>query len=192
MADKHYEEINGYSLATSTEYHFEVNKEIECPEQFEEMIACLRQASPNDVVYLHLNSPGGCLETTIQVVGAMRNSQATVVTCAEGSVASGAAILFFCGEVMTLTDHCEFLIHTPRGGMGGKVPDQMSTLQSLERRVLRLYEDVFGGFLTEEELAEVGNGRELFLSSEDVEERIKQYMERMQQEATDEEEQIED
>tara|TARA_R110000751_G_scaffold203900_1_gene308423 strand:- start:21 stop:599 length:579 start_codon:yes stop_codon:yes gene_type:complete len=192
MAEKQYEEINGYSLATSTEYHFEVNKEIECPEQFEEMIGCLRQSGPNDTIYIHLNSPGGCLETTIQVIGAMRNSQATVVTCAEGSVASGAAIIFFAGHMMTLVPHCEFLIHTARGGMGGKLPDQLSTVASLERRLLTLYDDVFGGFLTKRELGQVKNGRELFLTSEDVEQRLQEYMARMQQDAEEQETELED
>lgn len=179
MSDKNYEEINGYSLATSTEYHFEVNKEIACPEQFEELIGCLRQASPNDTIYIHLNSPGGCLETTIQVIGAMRNSQATVVTCAEGMVASGAAAIYFAGEMMTLVPHCTFLIHTSRGGDGGKLPDRAAYLMHLKEQMDELYNDIFGEFLSDEELEQVANGRELFLSSKDVEERLQQYMERM-------------
>lgn len=176
------EQIDHYATPIGVEHHFSIVSEIEGPESFSDFFAILRQAGEEDVVYLHINSPGGRLDTTVQIINAMNECRAPVVTCAEGDIASGAAIIFFSGDAFKIASHCEFLIHTASGGNLGKISDNLSSVKFAVKRMEHLYEEVLGGFLTEEELTWVSRGEEFYLSSEDVKERIQGYMDRREQE----------
>lgn len=183
-------QINHYAVPAGVEHHFDLTYEIGDPEEFQDFFTILRQAGPDDLVYIHINSPGGRLDTTIQIINAMGECQAPIVTSAEGDVASGAAIIFFSGDAFKIGDHCEFLIHTASAGSIGKISDNLSAVRFAVDRLNKLYKSVLGGFLTEEELDWIGRGEEFYLSSEDVKERIQAYMDQMEQE--EEEEQTED
>lgn len=166
------EQIRCTAVPQGTTYHFDLNCDIEDPEQFGDFFTILREASPEDLVFIHINSAGGCFDTTVQIVNAMDRTQATVVTSAEGLVASGAACVFFSGHAFQIGKHCEFLIHTGSSRMSGKINDTMSCVAFTIKRIKEFYEDVLGEFLTEEELGLVERGEEFFLTSSEVEERI--------------------
>lgn len=182
------EQIDHYATPIGVEHHFSIVSEIEGPESFGDFFAILRQAGEEDVVYLHINSPGGRLDTTVQIINAMKECRAPVVTCAEGDIASGAAIVFFSGDAFKIASHCEFLIHTASGGNLGKISDNLSSVKFAVRRMEHLYEEVLGRFLTEEELGWIGRGEEFYLSSEEVLERIDKFLEENEEEETEESE----
>lgn len=181
-------QINHYAIPAGVEHHFDLTFAIEDPDQFEDFFAVLRQAGPEDLIYIHINSPGGQLDTTVQIINAMDECAATIITSAEGQVASGAAIVFFSGHAFKIADHCEFLIHTASGGNLGKISDNLSAVRFQVDRMNKIYSDVLGGFLTEQELDWIARGEEFYLSSDEVKERIQAYVERMQEEAEEEEE----
>lgn len=182
MSETQVPEVIYYSKPIAIEHHFEIGP-IDCPEQFKDLFAILRESGPDDVVYLHLNTPGGCLYTTIQIRNAMLSSKATVVTCAEGAVQSGGSILFFSGDAFVVGDHCDFLIHTASGrGPHEKVNDKLVSAQATSRLLEELYEDVFGGFLSKKELREIKEGRETYLTSGQVKDRVVAYMKKQQEE----------
>lgn len=172
------EQIRCTAEPQGTTYHFDLNCDIECPEQFEDFFTILRQAGPEDLVFIHINSAGGSLDTSVQIVNAIDGTQATVVTSAEGLVASGAACIFFSGHAFQIGKHCEFLIHTASGGHSGKINDTMTSVGFSIRRIKEFYEDVLGTFLTQEELDLVSRGEEFFLTSEEVTERINNVIEK--------------
>ena len=175
-------QINHYAVPTGVEHHFDLTDEIGGPEGFQDFFAILRQAGPEDLIYIHINSPGGRLDTTVQIINAMKECPAPIVTCAEGDIASGAAIIFFSGDAFKIADHCEFLIHTASGANLGKISDNLSAVRAAVKRMEALYVDVFGRFLAEEELAWVSRGEEFYLSSEEVLERIDKFLEENEEE----------
>lgn len=166
------EQIRCTAVAQGTIYHFDLDCDIGSPEQFSDFFSILREASQADIIIVHINSPGGDLDTTVQIVNAIETTQATVITSAEGLVASGAACVFFSGHAFQIGKHCEFLIHTASGGHSGKLNDTMTSVGFSIKRIKTFYEDVLGDFLTAEELDLVSRGEEFFLTSEEVEERI--------------------
>lgn len=163
-------------------YHFDLNCPIEDPGQFSNFFTILREASPDDIVFIHINSPGGSLDTTVQILNAMNTTKSTIVTSAEGMVASGAAVIFFSGHAFQIAEHCEFLIHTASGGNAGKISDNLTSVRFSVERLKHLYETVLGGFLKEEELEWIARGEEFFLTSEQVTERINTFIEEQQEE----------
>lgn len=174
-------QISCVAVPQGTTYHFDLDCDIGFPDQFSDFFTILRQASPDDVVFIHINSPGGSLDTTVQILHSIKQTSATVVTSAEGMVASGAAIIFFSGDAFQVADHCEFLIHTASSGSGGKISDTLSSVNFQVKRIKKLYEDVLGGFLLEEELDWIARGEEFYLNSEEVVERITLFAEAQQE-----------
>jgi len=176
------QEMNHYAVPMGIRHHFDLDFDIEESSQFSNFFSILREAGPEDVVYVHINCNGGSIDTTVQIVNAIKNSSATVITSAEGMVASGAAIIFFSGDAFQIGDHCQFLVHTASGGGPGKISDTMSFVSATTQRIQDLYADVFGGFLTEEELDSIRRGEEFYLTSEQVKERIQEFMAQQEEE----------
>ena len=79
---------------TAREIHFYISEDIGDPELYIDMIHTLNTATPNDIVYMHLNTSGGQLDTGVQIINAMKNSQAKVVTVLECMAHSLGTLLF--------------------------------------------------------------------------------------------------
>ncbi len=160
------------------EHHFHLDFNIGDADAFHYFFTCLRQAGPEDVIYLHINSDGGQVDTTVQIIHAINSTQATVVGCAEGSVASAAAFIFFACHAFQIADHCEFLIHNGRGGQVGKPNDNVSYAESHHKRIEGIVKRTVGKFFSKKDIKAVLNGREFFLTSEEVSERIAKTIEK--------------
>lgn len=169
--------MHHYAIPMGVEHHFHLDFEIGEPEDFHDFFTILRQAGKEDIVFLHINSIGGRVTTCIQVLHAINTTEATVVGCAEGDVASCAAFLFFACHAFQVADHCTFLIHNGTGGYMGKPNDNMAQAIAHKKQVKSIIRDTAGPFLTKKELKEVLQGRELYLTSKDVTKRINKVIE---------------
>lgn len=165
------------------QYDFYLDFGIEGPETFYDFFQVLRDAGPEDAVVLHINSPGGSLNTCIQVIDAINKAQCTVIGSAEGEVASAAAFIFFSCHGYQIGHHCEFLVHTARGGSVGKTGDMESEVGSLQKRMRGFLKDVLGPFFTKKEIKRILDGREHYLSGDEVLDRIHKAMENMEEES---------
>ncbi len=150
------------------DYHYDIIGPIADAEQYNELFEILRTASEKDVVYLHINSPGGDLMTTVQIINAMRMSEAQIVTCAEGDVASGASMLFFSGTGFMVSPHAMFMLHDGAAMAGGKFNENLKAAQANAELLRRVYHDVYGGFFTPEEIDGVLEGKDIWIIGEDI------------------------
>lgn len=164
------------------QYDFYLDFDIREPEPFYDFFSILREASPDDVVFIHLNSPGGSLDVTVQIMNAIQTTRATVIGCAEGLVASGAAFIFFSCHGFQIAEHSSFLIHSASGGFGGKISDVTADVTHSGSRMKNLMKSALGGFFTKKEIKKLADGREHYLSGEEVADRISDYMEKAQEE----------
>jgi len=173
--------MNVTAKPLSVQYDFYLDFAIEGPEPFYDFFATLREAGPDDLIFIHINSPGGSLSTCVQVINAINLTQATVVGCAEGDVASAAAYIFFSCHAFQLADHCSFLIHSDSGGFGGKISDVSADVVFTHARMKNLMKDTLGQFFSKKEIRKLLDGREHYLSSEEVADRISKAMEEAQE-----------
>lgn len=160
------------------EYHFYIDKEIKEPDPFYDMLTILREASPQDYIFLHFNSPGGNLHTALQLIDAIDNSPATVVGCADGDVSSAASALFFACHAFKINPASQFLIHSGNGGEIGKPADVLAGAEFYHKAIRDFLTSSYSRFLEEEELEDVLRGRELYLTGAEVEERINNVLEK--------------
>ena len=109
-----------FERAIARTYDLYLHDTIEGPDKYINWNQLFRSAGPNDVIYVHINSYGGQINTAIQMMRAMRETEATIVTSIEGACLSAATMIFLCGDLCEVSDHSQFMVHTYSGGSFGK------------------------------------------------------------------------
>ena len=132
------------------------------------LIKQLKTAHPNDIVHIHINTPGGDMYTTMQIINSIRACPATVATHADGQVASAGSLIFFSGDMMSVAELSTFLIHNGSGGIGGKMSDMHLQSDDLKATCYKIFHSVYEPFLTSDEVDKVLSGVDIYLDSEQV------------------------
>lgn len=153
-------------------YHFYISDIIEDYKQYQDLINTLKVAEEHDRIVIYLNCPGGDLYISIQIINAIRASRATVVTSMDGQVCSAATLIFLSGNEYIVNKHCSFMIHNYSEGVFGKGNEIISRVKHATDWFEKLTYDIYGGFLTDSEIKDVLEGKDIWLDSEQVLERL--------------------
>ncbi len=167
-----------------TIYHYYISDLIEEHAPFYELLNTLKTAEAHDRIIIYLNCPGGALYVAIQIVNAIQTSQATVITCLDGQVCSAATLIFLVGHEYIVNKHGSFMIHNYSEGVFGKGNEIISRVKHATDWFEKLTYDIYGNFLTSEEIEGVLQGKDLWLDSDAVLERLQK---KEQNEETEEE-----
>ena len=157
---------------TAQQIHFYLNKTIEAPDLYSDMIHRINTASAYDTVYIHLNTPGGRLDTGVQILNAMRNSEAKIVTILEAEAFSLGTLIFLAGDELIVNDHCVIMLHNFTGGVRGKGHEQLAELEATVKWFTSIAREIYIPFLTEDEFNRIIKGEDLWLHSKEIRERI--------------------
>lgn len=158
------------------QYHFYLSDSIGPPKDYVEMIQRIKTASPHDIVYIYLNTPGGHINTGIQIISAMKMSQGHIVTVIEGEVCSLATLIFLHGDEMVVHDHCLFMVHNHSGGAYGKGHEYLASANATARWFGELAEETYAGFMTEAEIKRMMSGEDFWMTSTEVRERLQNFV----------------
>lgn len=157
---------------TSTRTDFYLCSGIGEPGLYVDIFHTLLAASPNDVIYIHLNTDGGSLSTGIQLINAMTNSQAKIVTCLEGNAFSLGTLIFLCGDEMVVNDHSMMMFHDYSGGVGGKGSEQASQITATRKWFAQLLKQVYVPFLSQEEVDRILRGEDIWMAAPEINARL--------------------
>lgn len=80
-------------------------------------------AKDNDVVHIHIASPGGSVFLMGRLVSAIKSTKAKVITYAQGCVASAATTVWISGHERHILPGAYFMQHMSSQGLGGKSSD---------------------------------------------------------------------
>lgn len=152
--------------------HLYLSEGINEPKDYINIIHTIKTASPHDTIYMYLNTPGGYLDTGVQLISAMRASQGHVVTVLEGTVASLGALLFLCGDEFIVHQHVLFMIHNHSGGQWGKGHEYLAKAEATAKWFENIARDVYRDFLSESEIKEMLDGKDFWLQTDDVKKRL--------------------
>ena len=166
---KHYAQVIQVSI-----HHFYITGEIESEvDRYIDMINIIKTAEVHDKIFLYLNTPGGSINTTIQIVSAINQSNAEVITVIEGEVCSAGTFIFLAGDNYIVNDNCSFMIHNYSHGLYGKGAEVAGYIKFAEKHFAHLVNNFYKDFLTEEEIQDVLNDKDFWMSSDEVLERLK-------------------
>lgn len=152
--------------------HYYLSGLIEEPHRYVDMIQKIQLASPDDIVYIHLNTPGGHLDTGVQIINAMQASAAHIVVAIEANCHSLGTLIFLAADEFIVHDNCLMMIHNFSGGTMGKGNEQHSQLEAQIKWFNTLAKKLYVPFLSESELGSVIKGEDIWLQSEDIRKRL--------------------
>lgn len=155
-----------------SQYRFYLTDEIEEPDKYHQMCQVMRQAGERDQIFIHINSEGGRIDSTVQIIAAMKESKADVVTVADGIVASAATLLFLAGDGFIVNPHCLFMIHNFSGGAYGKGHELEAQIHADVRWFTRVANDYYEAFLSKAEIKKVFKGEDYWFTADEVTTRI--------------------
>lgn len=161
---------NTYTQRTS---HFYISSMIDEPHKYVDMIHRLHVANEPDIVFIHINSPGGLVDSGIQIINAMQTSNAQVITSLEGQAASMAALMFLAGDEYVIHDDCMLMLHNYSGAAWGKGHEILQQAQGVSSWLQKMFHKLVVPFVSEEEFEEMMNGKDLWMDSDEVRKRLK-------------------
>lgn len=169
-------------------HHFYITGDIEDElDRYVEMFNILKISEEHDQIHIYLNTPGGSLATTIQIISAIEQSQAHVTTVIEGEVCSAGTLIFFAGHEYVVSDHCTMMIHNYSHGPRGKGGEVKAQVEYSEKYFKKLANCFYKDFLTEEEIEAVCNDRDIWMDSDEIMSRLDHKIEVMNEGLEDEE-----
>lgn len=153
-------------------HEFYLSGAVKSPEEYIDWFDQIRNCGPNDVVKIHINSPGGDLYTAIQFIRVLTDCQGTIITSVEGACMSAATLIFMIADQYEVSPHSVFMFHNYSSGMygkGGELYDSIIHERKWSEGIMReLYQD----FLTEEEINSILDNKDIWMDGDQVAERM--------------------
>jgi ATP-dependent protease ClpP protease subunit len=139
-----------------------------------DFVHALRYAPEGQEITIHINSPGGNLNSCLSIINAIDASAANITTVVDGEAASAAAMIWLSGhnKIIASTHVC-VMLHGASTGFGhAKTADIKNSTTATERIVESLLDDLTEGFLTDDERSDIRKGVDVYLTGSDIVARI--------------------
>lgn len=149
-----------------------ISGEIREPQYYTEMFYTLRTANPTDLVFLHLNSPGGDFNTGLQIINNIIASDAQVATVLEARAYSMAALIFLAGDDLVVHDNCQLMFHTYSGIFAGKGNEQQAEGVAVSKWFEKVMNRICVPFLSEAEVGKILRGSDVWMDSDEIHRRL--------------------
>lgn len=142
------------------------------PKYYRRVADRIASLGANDEVKFIINSPGGRLDGLVTLLDALQQTDANSIAVISGEAHSAASILALNCNQVYVSDYSTMLVHNVSFGAVGKgsdVRDQVKHTLDFSERIFR---QTYTGFLSEEEINQVLNGKEIWLVGEEIAERL--------------------
>ena len=167
---------NMFTKVIGRQYSFYLSGEVKEPEEYIEWFDIIRNAGPDDDIVIHINSMGGNLDTALQFIRAISETQACVTTSIEGSCMSAATMIFLQGHSFQISPFSLFMVHNYSGGAFGKGGEMYDNIVYERNWSKDFLHTVYKDFLTEAEINSMLDNKDLWLTHKDVETRCRELM----------------
>ena len=147
--------------------------QIDEPSQYNELCFKLKTASPAEVFTLHLNTPGGIIDSATMIIDAIKTSKAKVIANINGTVASAGTIITLACDEVVVADHTSFMIHNYSGGLSGKGHEMKARQEFIDAQLNASFKTFYKGFLSEDEMEDVIDGKDMWMGKDEVVSRLK-------------------
>lgn len=153
-------------------YNIFIYSAIRDVEQFIPAVECLQIATEQDVVVVHLSTPGGDVDATDTFLQALAYTRARVIFVASGGVHSAGTLILMHADEVVLSENFNALVHNGSVGFGSKFSDFKSASRFALEHMENLFRRCYRGFLTEQELEELVAGKDFWFTADEFTERL--------------------
>jgi ATP-dependent protease ClpP protease subunit len=158
-----------------SEYHLRLARPITEVDDFEEEFQLFAGAGERDVIKIDIVTPGGSVDTAHMLCRAIANTAAhTIAYIGPTCASAGTAIALACEE-WEVDDMSSFMVHTGSYGYYGMAPHIKANVAHNDKMIERYVRMSYTGFLTETEILQVLDAREIYLEGEELAQRLSDY-----------------
>lgn len=151
---------------------FYLSGEIGDPILYTDLLFTLRSASENDLILLHLNTPGGNFDTGLQIINNIIASDAHVITILEARAYSMGALIFLAGDELIVHDTCQLMFHNYSSALIGKGNEQQAQVLAISKWFEKVMQHICKPFLSPEEVERILRGEDIWLDSDEIRRRL--------------------
>lgn len=147
-------------------YRIEIDGPIKCVSQFSTAIQVLENAKEEDEVVIMLQCGGGSVDAGEAFIHAMRKCAAPIHIVATGGVHSMASCILLEADSLELSHGFNAVLHGGYDGAGGTVSEYRakSNFDNVFRD--RQFRETYEGFLSEKEMDDMLDGKDIWLDAE--------------------------
>lgn len=147
--------------------------DIGIPCEYQDEIDLIDSAGPDDVIVLDLCTDGGVMDTAALFNRALRSTAAHTVAVIGPSCASAGSIIALSCREFVIDNTSSLMLHTSSYGFGRSKDVDIFEHANFSRKSLRrLYEDVYSGFISKDQLEDVIKGQPFYFDCDELEERL--------------------
>lgn len=179
MKNKNYEDDDqflGYfeQHQRSTCIVIPVDEDFDEPRYYRNIVDKLEQLEEGDMARFKIDSSGGYLTGLVQLLTAIENTDATVVSEIIGECHSAASVLALSCPNIRVYPYSSMMLHFASFGMAGKGGDVKSYTDFTHEYCKKLFTKAYRGFLTDKELDELWLGKEFWFDSDEIIRRLEE------------------
>lgn len=156
-------------------YHLRLARPITEIDDFEEEFQLFAAAGENDVIRCDIVTPGGNADTAHMLRRAIYETQARTVAYIGPTCASAGTAIALAFDEWEIDELSSFMIHTASYGYWGSAPHIKAFVDHSDRMVERFVRSTYTGFLSEEEIVKVLDGKEVYFDGDELAQRLSQY-----------------
>lgn len=144
-----------------------LNDEIYEPGVYNELCYTLENTKA-DVVRLYMNNGGGQLDSMLSIIASMKKCPCKIIGVLSGTVASAATMIALQCDELEVADHTAFMIHSASGGTSGKSHETKAYMEFNDKNLKEIFNAVYKSFLTDIEIKRVLDGKDMWMTKEEV------------------------
>ena len=148
-----------------------ITSDIGEPTDYNELTYRIKTAPSYYTINLHINTPGGVIDGALFIIDAINRTPAKVTAFLTGTVASAGTIIALACDDVVASPHLSFMIHNYSGAIQGKGSEMKAHQEFVDKNLNNAFTDFYEGFLTQQEIENVIDGKDLWLGKEEVDRR---------------------
>ncbi|UNY40335.1 Clp protease [Pseudaeromonas phage vB_PpeM_ KLEP7] len=149
-----------------------INSAIGEPMEWSEEVSAIQTATENDIIHIYINSPGGNLFTTTELLSAILQSKAHIITEITGEACSAGMLLFLAGHEFMVSDDASAMCHGASYGAYGTQGQVHDNVMHSTKHLTKLAYKYYEGFLETDEIERLLEGKEYWMEAEEIIERL--------------------
>ena len=155
-------------VQTGRHYDVYITDEIAEPSEYSELIHTLKNAYESDTFVLHINSPGGVLDSALSLISALSNTKAKTKASISGTVASAATIITLACDELEVADYTNWMSHNYSGGLHGKGHEMKAYQTYIDKELNTAFHEIHKGFFTEKEITDMIDGKDHWMGKDEI------------------------
>lgn len=180
------------SEITSKVYEYYLDYILEDFDMARPLCTLLRGAEEHDTVIIRINSGGGRFDIAAQIMNAIRECKGGVVGVIEQECASAATMIFLTCNQWQVQPYGEMMIHNASYSAMGKSHEIASRVKHTESMFREVVAEVYEGFLTEDEIELVLEGKDYHFTQKEILDRLDSVIEFRTKKQEEEDEELEE